>query len=138
MTQQEFSELTGLHPTDEKFKFIHDMYMYCGSLNKDEFCQDYKEHGNSHIIYDLMDIIEAKTKAYDNVFNAYEAFRNERYNRELALATVLLGKAAAYNDSDLEREALQLVSRNTAILIKIKEGYQLTDDDFAYIANNLK
>jgi hypothetical protein len=138
MTQQEFSERTGLHPTDEKFKFIDDMYMYCGTLDKDEFCLDYKAHGNSHIIYDLMDTIEAKTKAYDNVFNAYEAFRNERYNRELALATVLLGKAVAYNDPDLEREALQLVSRSTAILIKIKEGYQLTDDDFAYIANNLK
>lgn len=138
MTQQEFSERTGLHPTDEKFKFINDLYMYCGTLDKDEFCLDYKAHGNSHIIYDLMDTIEAKTKTYDNVFNAYEAFRNERYNRELALATVLLGKAAAYNDTDLEREALQLVSRNTAILIKIKEGYQLTDDDFAYIANNLK
>lgn len=138
MTQQEFSERTGLHPTDEKFKFISDMYMYCGTLDKDEFCLDYKAHSNSHIIYDLMDTIEAKTKAYDNVFNAYEAFRNERYNRELALATVLLGKAVAHNDPDLEREALQLVSRSTAILIKIKEGYQLTDDDFAYIANNLK
>ena len=138
MTQQEFSERTGLHPTDEKFKLIDDMYMYCGTLDKYEFCHDYKAHGNSHIIYDLMDTIEAKTKAYDNVFNAYEAFRNERYNRELALATVLLGKAVAYNDPDLEREALQLVSRSTAILIKIKEGYQLTDDDFAYIANNLK
>lgn len=138
MTQQEFSERTGLHPTDEKFKFINDLYMYCGTLDKDEFCLDYKAHGNSHIIYDLMDTIEAKTKACDNVFNAYEAFRNERYNRELALATVLLGKAVAHNDTDLEREALQLVSRNTAILIKIKEGYQLTDDDFAYIANNLK
>jgi hypothetical protein len=137
MTQQEFSERTGLHPTDEKFKFINDLYMYCGTLDKDEFCLDYKAHGNSHIIYDLMDTIEAKTKAYDNVFNAYEAFRNERYNRELALATVLLGKAAAYNDTDLEREALQLVSRDTAILIKINEGYQLTDYDFAYIANNL-
>lgn len=138
MTQQEFSERTGLHPTDEKFKFIDDMYMYCGTLDKDDFCHDYKAHGNSHIIYDLMDTIEAKTKAYDNVFNAYEAFRNQRYTKELALATVLLGKAAAYNDPDLEREALQLVSRNTAILIKIKEGFQLTDDDFAYIANNLK
>lgn len=138
MTQQEFSERTGLHPTDEKFKFINDMYMYCDTLDKDEFCHDYKAHGNSHIIYDLMDTIEAKTKAYDNVFNAYEAFRNERYNRELALATVLLGKAVVHNDSDLEREALQLVSRSTAILIKIKDGYQLTDDDFAYIANNLK
>jgi hypothetical protein len=138
MTQQEFTQRTGVHPTDEKFKTIHEMYMLCSTLDKNEFCLDYKAHGNSHIIYDLMDAIEAKTKACDNLFNAYEAFRNERYNRELALATVLLGKSATYNDPDLEREALQLVSRNTAILIKIKEGYQLTDDDFAYIANNLK
>jgi hypothetical protein len=138
MTLQEFSKLTGLHPTDEKFKFINDLYMYCGTLDKNEFCLDYKAHGNSHIISDLMDAIEAKTKAYDNVFNAYEAFRNELYTKELALATVLLGKSVTYNDADLEREALQLVSHNTAILIKIKEGYQLTDDDFAYIAKNLK
>ena len=138
MTQQEFTQRTGLHPTDEEFKTIHEMYMLCSALDKDEFCLDYEAHGDSHIIYELMEVIEFKGKSNESLFNAYEAFRNERYNRELALATVLLGKAAAYNDPDLEREALQLVSRNTAILIKIKEGYQLTDDDFAYIANNLK
>lgn len=138
MTQQEFIDRTGLHPTEDKFEAINEIYMLCPTLDKDEFCRDYKAHGNSLIIYDLMDAIECKTKAHENVFNAYEAFRNERYNREIDLATVLLGKAAAYDDSELEREALQLVSRSTAILIKIKEGYQLTDDDFAYIANNLK
>ena len=138
MTQQEFIERTGLHPTDEKFKTIHEMYMLCSTLDKDEFCQDYKKHGSSMIIYDLLETIEAKTKSYNDVFDAYEAYRKDIINKELTIAQFLLSKATALNDPDFEREALRLVSRNTIILIKIKNQYPLSQEDFEYIANNLK
>jgi hypothetical protein len=137
MTQQEFTQRTGLHPTKEKFAQIHEMYMLCSTLDKDEFCIDYKAHGNSHIIYDLMDVIESKGKSNESLFNAYEAFRNERYNAELEMARFLLGKAMVHNDPDLESEAIRLTSRKTVILMKIKDNYPLNQEDFEYIANNL-
>lgn len=136
MTQQEFSERTGLTPTELEFQYVHDIYMQT-NLNKDIFCKDYKKHGNSEIMEELYGKLEAKNRAFDELFTLHDNFKNEKFKQDLELARFLLGKSATYNDPDFEREALQLVSRSTAILIKIKEGYQLTDDDFAYIANNL-
>lgn len=137
MTQQEFTDRTGLTPTELEFQYVHDIYMQT-NLNKDMFCKDYKKHGNSVIVEELYGKLEAKNRAFDELFTRHDNFKNEKYKQDLEFARFLFSKAAAHNDPDLEREALQLVSRSTAILIKIKEGYQLTDDDFAYIANNLK
>lgn len=138
MTHQEFIDRTGLTPTTEEFATIHRIYMACATLDKDEFCRDYKKHGMSRIITELLDNIISEERKVDSIYTQYTELEHKTNEDNLKLAQFLLGKAAAYNDPDLEREALQLVSRNTAILIKIKEGYQLTDDDFAYIANNLK
>lgn len=137
MTQQEFTDRTGLTPTEMEFQYVHDIYMQT-NLNKDMFCRDYKKHGKSEIVEELYGKLAAKIRAFDELFTRHDNFKNEKYKQELELARFLLSKAAAYNDPDLEREACKLVSRSTAILIKIKDGYQLTDDDFAYIANNLK
>lgn len=137
MTQQEFTDRTGLTPTEMEFQYVHDIYMQT-NLNKDMFCRDYKKHGKSEIVEELYGKLEAKNRAFDELFTRHDNFKNEKYKQELELARFLFSKAATYNDVDFEHEALKLVSRNTAILIKIKEGYQLTDDDFAYIANNLK
>lgn len=138
MTHQEFIDSTGLTPTAEEFATIHRIYMACATLDKDEFCRDYKKHGMSRIITELLDKIIFEERKVDNIYTQYTELEHKTYEGNLKLAQFLLGKAAAYNDPDFEDEALKLISRNTAILIKIKEGYQLTDDDFAYIANNLK
>lgn len=137
MTQKEFTDRTGLTPTAEEFKTIHEMYMLCSALDKDEFCLEYEAHGNSLIIYELMEVIKFKGKSNESLSNAYEAFRNERYNAELEMARFLLGKAMVHNDPDLESEAIRLTSRKTVILMKIKDNYPLNQEDFEYIANNL-
>ena len=52
MTQQEFMERTGITPTAEDFDYIHAVYLNT-SMNKDEFCKDFKKHGDSRIIRDV-------------------------------------------------------------------------------------
>ena len=52
MTQQEFMERTGITPTAEDFDYIHAVYLNT-SMNKDEFCKDFKKHGDSLIIRDV-------------------------------------------------------------------------------------
>ena len=138
MTQQEFTNRTGLTPSTEEFATIHRIYMACATLDKDEFCRDYKKHGMSRIITELLDNIISEERKVDNIYTQYTDLEHKTNDGNLKLAQFLLGKAAAYNDPDFEDEALKLISRSTAILIKIKDGYQLTDDDFAYIAKNLK
>lgn len=138
MTQQDFTNRTGLTPSTEEFATIHRIYMACATLDKDEFCRDYKKHGMSRIITELLDNIISEERKVDNIYTQYTELEHKTNENNLKLAQFLLGKAAAYNDPDFEDEALKLISRSTAILIKIKDGYQLTDDDFAYIAKNLK
>lgn len=138
MTQQDFTNRTGLTPSTEEFATIHRIYMACATLDKDEFCRDYKKHGMSRIITELLDNIISEERKVDNIYTQYTDLEHKTNDGNLKLAQFLLGKAAAYNDPDFEDEALKLISRSTAILIKIKDGYQLTDDDFAYIAKNLK
>lgn len=46
MTQQEFMERTGITPTAEDFDYIHAVYLNT-SMNKDEFCKDFKKHGTA-------------------------------------------------------------------------------------------
>lgn len=138
MTKQEFITFTGLTPSDEEFATIHRIYMACALLDKYEFCQDYKKHGMSRIVAELLDALITEERKSDAIFEKLTATEQTINNRDLDMAQFLLGKAAAYNDPDFEHEALRLVSRNTAILIKAKNGYPMTADDLDYIAQNLK
>lgn len=138
MTQQEFIDRTGLTPIAEEFATIHRIYMACATLDKDEFCRDYKKHGMSRIIGQLLDNIISEERKVDNIYTQYTELEHKTNEGNLKLAQFLLGKAAAYNDPDFEDEALKLISRSTAILIKAKNGYPMTADDLAYIAKNLK
>lgn len=43
MTKQEFTELTGINPTEEEFDKIHELYMATGAeMDKNSFCTAYK------------------------------------------------------------------------------------------------
>lgn len=138
MTQQEFTNRTGLTPTTEEFATIHRIYMACATLDKDEFCRDYKKHGMSSIIANLFVAVIAEERKTDAHYERLTNLEQATYNRNLEMAEFLLGKAAAYDDADFEAKAIELIPRSTAILIKAKNSYPMTADDLAYIANNLK
>lgn len=138
MTQKEFIDRTGLTPSDEEFATIHRIYMACATLDKNEFCRDYKKHGMSLIIAELLDAVIAEERKANAIFEKMTDVEHSVNTRNLDMAVFLLGKAAAYNDPDFEHEALKLVSRSTAILIKAKNSFPMTADDLDYIAKNLK
>ena len=52
MTQKEFTERTGITPTPEQFDYIHAVYMNT-SMDKDQFCEEFKKHGESEILKDV-------------------------------------------------------------------------------------
>lgn len=137
MTIQEFIDRTGLHPTEEKFASIHKMYMHT-NLDKDAFCEEYKKCGNSPLVEELVDRIESKIYAYDCLFESNEKSKEDQAKRDLEMAMFLLDKANTYNDPAFEEEAVKLVSKKTAILIKIQYGYHIGTEDFAYIAEHLQ
>lgn len=125
MTQQEFEERTGLKPTGEEFDYIHDVYMHT-SMNKDEFCKDFKKHGDSKIIRDV------HVRAVN-----FELQNKQKDERMDELADFLIGKSRAYDDTDCRKMAVRLVGEQKVVLKTIKMNLPLWEEDREYIQRNL-
>ena len=117
MTQKEFEDRTGIKPTEEEFDYIHAVYLNT-SMNKDEFCKDFKKHGDSRIIRDV----------HVRVLN-YEMKCERQKNAINELADFLIGKAHAYDDTDFRNQAVKLVGEMDVVKRTIELGLQLWDED---------
>lgn len=110
-------ERTGITPTAEDFDYIHAVYLNT-SMNKDEFCKDFKKHGDSRIIRDV----------HVRVLN-YE-MKCERQKEVIDnLTDFLIGKAHAYDDTDFRKEAVGLVGEMEVVKRTIELGLPLWDED---------
>lgn len=134
MTQQEFTELTGLVPTPEEYKNIEAMYYAAPNMEKREFCQRWRQTGKNPLTIELAKqvillngMLEERNNEVDDCHEKMEE-----------LAWFLIGKAVAYEDTDLYKEAIRIVGYQTVVLHKIKMGYSLWKEDREYIKNNLK
>ncbi len=125
MTPQEFEERTGLTPTTEEFNYVHSVYMNT-SMDKDEFCKDYKKHGASKIISDM------HARAVN--FELMEKQKDERIDETVAF---LIGKSRAYNDTDFRKMAVRLVGEHQVVLKTVASGMPLWEEDIEYIKRNL-
>ena len=117
MTQKEFEERTGIKPTEEEFDYIHAVYLNT-SMDKDEFCKDFKKHGDSRIIRDV----------HVRVLN-YEMKCERQKNAINELADFLIGKAHAYDDTDFRNQAVKLVGEMDVVKRTIELGLPLWDED---------
>lgn len=117
MTQKEFEDRTGIKPTEEEFDYIHAVYLNT-SMNKDEFCKDFKKHGDSRIIRDV----------HVRVLN-YEMKCERQKNAINELADFLIGKAHAYDDTDFRNQAVKLVGEMDVVKRTIELGLSLWDED---------
>jgi hypothetical protein len=121
MTLQEFKQRTGLNPTEQEFDYIHALYMET-PMDKDAFCSEFKKYGKSQLLNDVHVVA---------VNHSIEVKRQARILCEIA--EILIGKACAYDDTDLYRKAVELVGINRVIEMKIKLNLPLWDEDKAYL-----
>ena len=117
MTQKEFEERTGIKPTEEEFDYIHAVYLNT-SMNKDEFCKEWKKYGDSRIIRD----VHVRVLNYEMKCKRQESTINE-------LADFLIGKAHAYDDTDFRNQAVKLVGEADVVKRTIELGLPLWDED---------
>ena len=117
MTQKEFEERTGIKPTAEAFDYIHAVYLNT-SMDKDEFCKDFKKHGDSRITREV----------HVRVLN-YEMKCERQKNAINELADFLIGKAHAYDDTDFRNQAVKLVGEMDVVKRTIELGLPLWDED---------
>lgn len=136
MTHQEFSERTGLVISSEDYATVERIYMAAGGMDKDNFCKAYKDltaEGRSLATW-MMCEVEAKQKRISSL-----TAEVDMKNRELRdLAEILLDKAYVHDDIDLYRLAVDMIGEREAVIVSLKAGRELRDDEVQYIINNLK
>lgn len=133
MTQQEFKDRTGKTVASEEYERIEAMYMAAGNMDKDQFCAEYRKHGASALVVEYYRRITVLNGMLEERNNELDDVRQKR----TSLAEFLLGKAAAYDDTDLYREAVRLIGRKAATLYKIKSGLPLWEEDVKYLEGML-
>lgn len=126
MTLKEFEERTGLKPTDEEFSYVHAVYMNT-SMDKDEFCKDFKKHGSSKITRDV------HVRAVN-----FELQNKQKDERMDEMADFLIGKSRAYDDTDFRKMAVRLIGEYQVVLKTVEMNLPLWEEDRDFIKNNLK
>ena len=96
-------------------------------MDKEEFCKDFKKHGNSKIIR------EVHTRATN--FELQCKHDNELFEE---MAAFLIGKSRAYNDTDFRKMAVKLIGEKRVVLKTVEMGLPLWEYDNDYIIENLK
>ncbi|MCD7850348.1 MAG: hypothetical protein LUH63_11785 [Parabacteroides sp.] len=112
MTQQEFTERTGLTPTSEEYKQIESMYLETGNMDKDEFCKDFKKHSQSTILATFY-------KQAGHLKEKCDAFRKDRNE----MVDFLLERAQTFGDVQLLEKAIQMTSHPVVIRKKLLFHY---------------
>ena len=125
MTQQEFTDRTGLTLSANEFERIHELYMEC-SYSKDEFCADYMKIRDSIILEDL----------YVSLFTLKEE-KEQIETRMKELAHFLIRKSIAYNDITFYKEAIKIIGVKSAILYRLENDLPLAEEDKTYLTIHL-
>lgn len=121
MTQQEFTERTGILPADGELGYINDLYLNT-SMEKDEFCADFKKYGESKIIRDL----------HARLVN-YQLQLKQLQERDNGIVDDLIQKADDYSDPDFREYAIRILGISGVIKRTIEKGLPLWQNDKEYI-----
>ena len=127
MQKQEFTQRTKIELTDEEYKGVELMYLEAGNMDKDVFCQDFKDHKDSKLLAVFFGQAE---KLKDKL----ELMRDERSS----LVDFLLERAQCFGDIELLNKAIELIGHDKVIKRKIRQNLPLWDEDKQYIIDNIK
>lgn len=136
MTRKEFEERTRRLITAEDYCLVENLYLAAGNMGKDDFCKEMRamcayDGSNDHIeLRQCLKEIGRHVGAKDAELSFLKRTVGERKNE---LAEFLIGKACAYEDTDLYREAVKLIGQREVILMKLCMDLPLWDEDKAYL-----
>ena len=131
MTKQEFELLTGEMTTDINFEFAHRVYMAAGDMDKDTFCEDWKENNLTHskIVSTLTLEVETLNAALKTANNCYESAENALRDFNRQMADYLIIQAEKWSASDLREKAIELVGWKEYLRRKLAMKFELWEAD---------
>lgn len=156
MTKQEFTERTGINPTEEEFDKIHDLYILTGAqMDKDSFCAAYKSCNDMTLINALY---HSLTSSIHNLASSINSLKEERDSIEeerkedrkkledlwdktdVAVFNILevAEKTLNENHAELLRStAVSLVGKFDVCMAKLDRGYAMDEEEREYFYDEI-
>ena len=128
MNKQEFENRIGKTTTDAAFEFANRVYMAAGDIDKDEFCEAWKNR-SSRIIEALTEQVEFLTAGNKNLAKQADKEMELRIKAASDMADFLIEQAQATGSFDIRAKAISLIGEQEYLRRLIKTGQDLWTDD---------
>ena len=132
MTQQEFTQRTGIEVETMQYAAIEQVYMYT-ELDKDAFCADYKKHGDSVIISHLVNELNKMACEIERAHASLKEYKALMQD----IAEMLIRKAEEDMDEELYKSAIDIIGRSECIKYKLNNNLELDKQDKEYIRERI-
>ena len=141
MTKQEFTERTGINPTEEEFDKIHDLYMLTGAeMDKDSFCAAYMSCKDMTLVNALYHNMLFSTSRLKEERDSIEKERKEDRKKledlwekmDFAVDGVLEVAEKTVNENHAEflrSIAVALDGEFNVCMIKLIKGYAMSKEE---------
>lgn len=149
MTKQEFTERTGINPTEEEFDKIHDLYILTGAeMDKDSFCAAYMSCKDMTLINALYHSLLFSTSRLKEERDSIEKERKEDrkkledlWEKTDKAAVDILEIAEKTTNPDhaefLNRVAVSLVGKFDVCMAKLDRGYAMDAEEREYFYDEI-
>ena len=132
MTKKEFEERTRRLITAEDYRIVEELYLAAGEMDKGEFCEEMRrmcayDASNDHIV--LRECLKEIGRHVGAKDAELSILKKDMHRRIDDLADFLIGKAHAYDDTDLRNEAVRLVGEADVVKRTIELGLPLWEAD---------
>lgn len=131
MTKQEFELLTGEMTTCSNFEFANRVYMAAGEMNKESFCEDWKQTDLSHskITSALTLEVETLNDALKSANSCYAVAEKALRDFTGQMADFLIIQAEKWSASALREKAIKLVGEKDYLRRKLEMKFNLWESD---------
>ena len=153
MLQKEFEERIGRKVTESEYVEANAVYMTAGDIDKDEFCREWMQFGQSKLVQGLFETAYRMNQAHQEdtlIINETREMLSDAADGMLEIADGLLGGKTAEHTTvegeiaretfaagQLTRKAWWLVGQKEVTKRRVAAGYHLDDKDRETIINNL-
>lgn len=156
MTKQEFTELTGINPTEDEFDKIHDLYMATGAeMDKQSFCAAYKSckdmtlvnalyHSLTSSIHSLASSINSLKEERDSIEKERKEDRKKLEDlwdkTDVAVYNILEVAEKTLNENHAEflrSTAVSLVGKFDVCMAKLDRGYAMDEEEREYFYDEI-
>ena len=149
MTKKEFTERTGINPTEEEFDKIHDLYILTGAqMDKDSFCAAYMSCKDMTLINALYHSLLFSTSRLNEERDSIGKERKEDRKKledlwektdEAAVDILEIAEKTTNPDHAefLNRVAVSLVGKFDVCMAKLDRGYAMDAEERKYFYDEI-